>query len=364
MRVLVLWANPKATNLGVQALAGGTEALARRAWGSDTRVEFQDFASGTDKHTQFGGRSVLRDIGTRRPITERLQHFDVVVDTGGGDSFTDIYGMRRISTIHYVHRVCHRLGLPLILGPQTVGPFSHPVVRRLAQHSVRIAHTVIARDSTSLVAAEELQSTRVALATDVVFALPQPVSLAQKRDVIINVSGLLWNNNPHVDSAKYRRMTVELIDSLLATGRGVSLLAHVLSNDSKDNDVPAVEELGARYRDRVEVVIPESLDGVRSILASANIVVGARMHASLNALSVGTPAIPWAYSRKFSPLMNDLGWATVQDLRSDDFVVPHTVEFVEGASELKSDVASVLARTNVRLDAAEQAFREAISPDM
>ena len=44
--------------------------------------------------------------------------------------------------------------------------------------------------------------------------------------------------------------------------------------------------------------------------------IGSRMHACLNALSVGTPAIPLAYSRKFAPLLGDLGWAHVVDLRT------------------------------------------------
>ena len=42
------------------------------------------------------------------------------------------------------------------------------------------------------------------------------------------------------------------------------------------------------------------------------------MHACLNALSVGTPAIPLAYSRKFEPLLADLGWRSVVDLRTSD----------------------------------------------
>src|SRR5699024_9500305 len=40
--------------------------------------------------------------------------------------------------------------------------------------------------------------------------------------------------------------------------------------------------------------------------------------ACLNALSVGTPAIPLAYSRKFAPLLDSVGWTTGFDLRTDD----------------------------------------------
>ena len=40
------------------------------------------------------------------------------------------------------------------------------------------------------------------------------------------------------------------------------------------------------------------------------------MHACLNSLSVGTPAIPLAYSRKFAPLLADSGWTRCVDLRN------------------------------------------------
>ena len=39
------------------------------------------------------------------------------------------------------------------------------------------------------------------------------------------------------------------------------------------------------------------------------------MHACLNALSMGTPVVPLAYSRKFHPLLAPLGVTTTVDLR-------------------------------------------------
>jgi colanic acid/amylovoran biosynthesis protein len=44
------------------------------------------------------------------------------------------------------------------------------------------------------------------------------------------------------------------------------------------------------------------------------------MHACLNALSVGVPALPWAYSRKFKPLLDGLGWTASLDLRTEQDV--------------------------------------------
>src|SRR5699024_5535961 len=139
-----------------------------------------------------------------------------------------------------------------------------------------------------------------------------------QRDVLVNVSGLLWTENPHVDAAAYRRTLQETVTRLRADGREVALLAHVLDNPSADNDVPALRELAAQVGEDVEIVVPTDLDSVRATIAGARLLIGSRMHACLNALSVGTPAIPLAYSRKFAPLLESVGWTTGFDLRTDD----------------------------------------------
>src|SRR5699024_10969139 len=83
-----------------------------------------------------------------------------------------------------------------------------------------------------------------------------------------------------------------------------------------DNDVPAARELAAQVDGDLEVVVPTDLDSVRETIAGARLLIGSRMHACLNALSVGTPAIPLAYSRKFAPLLDSVGWTTGFDLRT------------------------------------------------
>ena len=80
----------------------------------------------------------------------------------------------------------------------------------------------------------------------------------------------------------------------------------------------AQEELAGQVGGDLEVVVPTDLDSVRETIAGARLLIGSRMHACLNALSVGTPAIPLAYSRKFAPLLDSVGWTTGFDLRTDD----------------------------------------------
>ncbi|WP_424466756.1 polysaccharide pyruvyl transferase family protein [Pseudoclavibacter helvolus] len=358
LRVLLLRADPTSPNLGVRVLAEGMTALSRRAWGADTVVHVQNYDGG-DTGVSFNKAAVVRDalrLG-RGPIGATFRRYDVVADVGGGDSFTDIYGLRRLGLLLYTQAASQRAGVPTILAPQTIGPFTRWIPRTLAARSMKRMALVLARDNASEQEAAQLGRPADLSATDVVFALPVP-AVARTRDVVVNPSGLLWRDNHHVDASKYRDSVRGLVARLLADGRAVSLMPHVLDSASADNDWPVVTELASEFPDAV-VERPTSIADVRDIAASANLLIGARMHACLNAISVGTPALPWAYSRKFAPLLGDIGWDHVVDLRTEADPVSATYEILErvGDPSLKNEAGAVRARAEARLEEVVRALR-------
>ncbi|OUS92702.1 polysaccharide pyruvyl transferase family protein [Rhodococcus sp. NCIMB 12038] len=349
-RILVLWADRTSTNLGLRALAEGTESIVERRW---PKAELT-FHTQDSPDTPLSKRSVLRDVfRSRGPIKRELSRYDMILDTGAGDSFTDIYGLRRLILMAYVQRTAARAGVPVILMPQTIGPFDSTLGRMIAARSLQQATSVFARDPVSVEYAKQLGRRSASESTDLVFALPRPDHTGPiERDVVINVSGLLWCENPHVDHESYRRSVTALIDGLLQRDRRVALLAHVLDSTVTDNDVPAVRELGRQFGNSVEILVPDSLTTVRGILATANVVIGARMHACLNSLSVGTPAIPWAYSRKFAPLMDALGWHTHVDLRTTPDPARETLALIDSTdfTVARNRVRQLLVGTDSRMN--------------
>ncbi|MDJ0312334.1 polysaccharide pyruvyl transferase family protein [Arthrobacter sp. H35-D1] len=359
IQVLVLWADDSSPNLGVRALGRGTEALVRRVW-PRAEVTFQNYGH-RSPHMPFGRlRSLVREqISGRHGMQKWLSGFDLVIDTRSGDSFSDIYGMKRHTIMSAVAACVVRAGVPVVLGPQTIGPFNTVRGRLLARGSLRGARLVMARDAESLAEAEKLHRARCVLATDVVFAIDVP-RVDTTRDVVLNISGLLWNPNPHVDFQRYRNAVCKLHEVLTTQGRGITLLAHVLDSGNADNDVPAIKEFVDLTGSMAEVCIPKGLDEVRSVVASANVVIGSRMHACLNALSVGTPAIPMAYSRKFEPLLRGMQWNHTVDLRDKttdpvDAVLRHLA-----ATDLAAGVPAVQARAHESLLLAEESLRKLI----
>lgn len=315
-RVLVLWADNHSANLGVRALAEGTALLARMAWGKECVVDFQDF-KGRESDTAFNKQAIVRDLLSRHgPVTSKLASYDVVIDTGAGDSFTDIYGMKRFAAIHYAQRCA--IGGPglFVMGPQTVGPFERRVSKRLAARTLQRADKVMSRDGVSSEYAEMLGCSKTWTATDVVFALPRREARGERDQILLNISGLLWHGNRHVKAERYRDMVLTLTRELVYRGERVKILPHVLDNPSKDNDVVASEWLAREVPEVDGIVKPLGLAGARDAIARSKLVIGARMHACLNALSQGVPAIPMAYSRKFAPLLSELGWDYGIDLRA------------------------------------------------
>ncbi|HEY3438991.1 MAG TPA: polysaccharide pyruvyl transferase family protein [Actinotalea sp.] len=354
MRALVAWADDTSKNLGVRVLARGSGALAARVW-PDVEVEHQNFGRGAGPMPLGRFRSMARERVTgRRGLLDWLSTYDVVLDTRSGDSLTDIYGLKRLVRMTTFAELAAEAGVPVVLTPQTIGPFTTARGRALGRWSLRRAAMTMVRDGESEACARSLGREPDARATDVVFALPVP-EVPRTRDVLLNVSGLLWNPGPHVDSAAYRAMIHELIGKVRAEGRRVSLLAHVLDSPLSDNDVPAVHAVAKEHPD-VEVVVPTDLDDVRRVVASAEVVVAGRMHACLNALSVGTPAIPTAYSRKFAPLLTDLGWDLTVDLRTEADPVGAVLRNLS-RSGLRERAAEAQQHAQVLLRPAEDALR-------
>lgn len=317
VRALVVWADPSSTNLGMRVLADGATALLKGAFpGAD--VVHQSSGHGPAPANIGVPRTLAREAVTNhRGLRTWLRGFDVVLDMRGGDSFTDSYGLRRLRRQSLFAALVRGLGIPLVLGPQTIGPFTTRAGHLLGATTVRHADLVLARDPLSAAVAGALGRVPEATATDVVFLLPPPADPASPgtHDVLLNVSGLLWD--PHRPGhSTYRRTVHSLLTDLSRRGREMTLLAHVLDSRDTDNDVPVVRELAERYH--LRALVPDGLEEARAQMAGARVVVGSRMHACLNALSVGTPAVPLAYSRKFAPLLADLGWSEVVDLRDPE----------------------------------------------
>ncbi|WP_421742081.1 polysaccharide pyruvyl transferase family protein [Cellulomonas sp.] len=355
MKILILWADDRSPNLGVRVLAAGARHLASAAF-PDAEITMQDFRESA-AGVALDREAILADMSRRgNAVAQVLDGIDLVLDTGAGDSFTDIYGLGRLWILTYVRRAARRRGIPVVLMPQTVGPFGSRVSRMLGRYGLAGVETVVTRDPVSSAHARNVLRRPVVESTDVVFALPA-VSRSVGRDVLLNVSGLLWNGRAGASADNYQAAILDIVGRLEAEGRTVSLLAHVLANQTVDDDVRVMPEVVRRVGHDLEVVVPEDLPEAREVIASAQLLIGARMHACLNALSIGTPAVAMAYSRKFEPLLDSLGWRHSY-LADDASQWASAVASAAGTDFEPGDVAAVAARGRERLAGMTVVLRE------
>lgn len=331
-RVLILWADSASTNLGVQALAEGSKHLVLSAF-PDSEVSYLSYSTEIDKRLRPGAKNLLfASIGLNRRLSKWLAKFDLVVDTGAGDSFSDIYGARRLIEMSALRLLVRRAKVSFVMGPQTIGPFNSMFGRLMARLSVRGAAAVLARDSAGFSNSAGVYKGPIFQTCDVAFLIP-PNPVVERSGVLFNVSGLLWNDNPHVDFQFYRRQVEEFAKKAVDSGLKVTLLTHVLESTNSDSDSIAVKELQAILGGTIDCYEPTDLHEVRSMIAQSEVVVASRMHASLNALSQGIPTVSWGYSDKFRPLLADLEWSLFHDLReSDSSTAESTIEWIRDLS--------------------------------
>lgn len=266
---------------------------------------------------------LAQTLGLRaNPTASRIAAADAVLDLSGGDSFTDLYGPQRLAAVSEPKWAALRAGRPLVLLPQTYGPFATASGRRTAERIIRSAALAYARDPWShdqllALAGEDADRTRLRRGVDVAFALeprrPEEGVAASVEEwgpeatAGVNVSGLLRDaagRDRFGLAGDYLATMTAVVRDLVAVGALVVLVPHVHQADGGgESDVAAIAEVLARLtsaeRERTRV-LPPHLDAaeVKWAIGRLDWFVGSRMHATIAALSTGTPVSAYAYSDK------------------------------------------------------------------
>ncbi len=280
------------------------------------------------------------------PVARRFAEADAVLDLSAGDSFTDLYGMQRLMTVTAPKQAALRAGRPLVLLPQTYGPFTSPKARRLAERIVRSATAAYARDPLSLERLHELAGpdadlTRVRDGVDVAFALEprRPyAAVADRIDALVqrgpdaptvgvNVSGLLREPAALAQfgiAGDYIATMTLLVRSLLADGAHVVLVPHVHEPEGRgESDVRSIAAVLQRLtpaQREMTTQLPPALDAAEAkwCISRVDWFTGSRMHATIAALSTFTPTAAYAYSDKTRGVFETCGAADqVVDARTD-----------------------------------------------
>lgn len=377
LRIGLLWHSAAAGNLGVGALSVGNIALARAAAErAGRRPEFTLFGGREPATPYITGLDIdLRTIDGRYMASPAgyvadVRTQDIMLDIGAGDSFADIYRDKRFAYMMVTKAVPILAGKPLVLSPQTIGPFTRQPHTRMAAWVCRRAAMVFARDPLSLTVAKQLApGADVRQGIDVAFALlyDRPVrSPGGPVRVGINVSGLLMSggyssNNDYGLGFDYPALTRALIAAFLAMPDvEVSLIAHVNAPGMpRDDDGAAIDRLARAFPRAHRTPDFASPSTAKSFIAGLDFMIGARMHATIAAYSAGVPVIPISYSRKFEGLYGGLRYPWVVNAKGMD--TKAAIAFVLDAFDKRSTVAADIARGRPVIDAGLEDYTAALA---
>lgn len=333
-------------------------------------------------------RRVRKFIASRTPWIEALEECDIVGDIRGGDSFSDIYGIKRflIGFLPAWSVLLVKGRNNLIQFPQTYGPYRSALARTLAGWLLKRSQTILARDRESQKIAEDIMrgNETVILCPDVAFSLessmPAKIPLVPaskepaKCEVIgINVNGLLYNGGYDRDNMfglkiEYPLFLLNLLKRLCVENVEIWLVPHTFApagDVESDNEACEILRglLPENLKGRVRLVAGDcDQHEIKGVIGACDFFVGSRMHSCIAALSQGIPCVGVAYSRKFRGVFETVG---VEDWIVDGREVD-TDRAVQGVLDLyhrRKSIATTLTEAveGARTDL-DQVFKDIVSP--
>jgi len=380
LRIALVWHALSSGNLGVRALSVANaeivRAAARRA-GVAIDLEWFGWGEPRGAAAPGGAGEPFLQISTRDLLSPAsrfraaIRRCELAFDIGEGDSFTDLYGWRRFGVQALSKATVLLAGVPLVLSPQTIGPFRSRGARLAARWLCAGARRVFVRDELSLAYCVEARiAPAAALATDVAFRLPftRPPRAAgpnRRLRVGLNVSGLLFRNgyrgrNDLGLAADYRAFVFDLAAALVQRPQvEVYLVPHVACDGGAEDDFAACRAVHDRFPQTVLVPPFVSAEAAKSMIAGLDFFTGARMHACIAAFSAGVPVVPIAYSRKFTGLFASLGVPVLADATRAD--APTLVATVLRGLEEREALAARVAAGTARADELLAGYEAAVA---
>jgi polysaccharide pyruvyl transferase WcaK-like protein len=370
IKCILLGASLGTNNLGVSALASGAITSLLECH-PNSQVKLLDYGRRPDAYTiiteqgpvkvdliniRFSKRIYLRNniarllmtafllkllpqrvrahIIFRSSVLRLICDADIVASIAGGDSFSDIYGLGRLLYVTLPQLLSLALDKPLILLPQTIGPFNGFLSRRIASYILQRASLVYSRDRQSFKEIGSLignvkEPQRILFSYDVAFVLrpsangvKKPLWVRGNTDIStrigFNISGLLYmggytHDNMFRLKSDYRQLVYAIIQHLTEKhGADIVLVPHVYgSGKDSESDADACREVYEYFKSHPHGNVHFIEDKynqhqIKFLIGQFDLFLGSRMHACIAALSQCVPAIGLAYSRKFQGVFESI----------------------------------------------------------
>ena len=240
---------------------------------------------------------------------KKLKKIDCVAAINGGDGFSDIYNTKTfIGRLREIN-IAIANGIPLILLPQTLGPFKQRGNMEVATRILQYAKKVYVRDD-KFIGELKRMGVEYEKTNDLSYYMkPEPWDIQLISNSIgINVSGLTYSNKFHSLEGlfeNYPALISELIERFTNMGQTVYLIPHSYNYhnpESNNDDLQACRAVYASLEQKERVVLIDkdmTSPQVKYLISQMSFFVGTRMHACFAAIYTNIPVFGLAYSYKF-----------------------------------------------------------------
>lgn len=279
---------------------------------------------------------IRKQILKRNRWLRELQSMDMIGEIWGGDSFSDIYGLPLFILTSLPVITAILLGRPVILLPQTYGPYKNPLSRLIARYILRHCKKILSRDKESITLVKKLFNNKhpdlkINFCPDVAFTLlpippkkteiyPPLPDLNKKTIIGFNINGLMYNGgytgrNMFGLNMDYREFVDKMLVSLLAMkNTHILLVPHNFGpagniNSDPDACYKALDNVADKNEAKRVHMFMRQYDQseIKNIISVCKFFIGSRMHSCIAALSQGIPTAGVAYSKKFKGVFDSVG---------------------------------------------------------
>jgi len=219
-----------------------------------------------------------------------------------------------------VSRTCEMLvaksfGRPVVLFPNSIGPFRTYVGRQLARLSLNSCNCILIRDSVSYEIVKKL-----GVREDVARILTYDTALLFRTDyvkknlsfshpVVGVCTGFYSLSLSKSDAQRYLAAHAGALDELTETyDLSVVFLPHYVSGfENDDLEISKSIMSKMRHKDRIELITAETVDEFKFLLEQTDMIVSSKMHPAVLGVSGFVPVLCIAYDHKQTSFFERLG---------------------------------------------------------
>ena len=262
---------------------------------------------------------LVKNLGIILPFTYFGRYIkNVILEAAdfGGDGFSDIYGERAFMKRMSQTWILRKADVPLLMLPQTIGPFKSKKCYDIAVDIMRYAKEIYVRDDKFISEFDKLGIKYLQTKDISSLMKPEPWDIdISPMAVGLNVSGLAYSNTFNGlegQFSTYPKLIECVIDRFREKGCTVYLIPHSYgyTKPIADDDMIACRKAYQRLKDKRHVVLVDkdmTAPQVKYLISRMTFFIGARMHANFAAIYTGVPVFGTSYSYKFEGAFNANG---------------------------------------------------------